>query len=104
MFSRFDYKRISSVMGDTSRTTYLTMIRDPVDIFVSAWHYYKFHRAYNMSLGNNQWEHSALVYTISPLSEEFARSGPEVTSQRKAGKEAKLGKYTYAVMLQSLNS
>ena len=53
MFSRFDYERISSVMGDSSRTTYLTMIRDPVDIFVSAWHYYKFHRAYNMSLGNN---------------------------------------------------
>ena len=44
-----------------------------------------------------------VISPISPLSEEFARSGPEVTRQRKAGKEAKLGKYSYAVLLQSLN-
>ena len=51
MFSRFDYSRISSVMGDSSRTTYLTMIRDPVDIFVSAWHYYKLGERYKLTLG-----------------------------------------------------
>ena len=51
MFLRFDYERISSVMGDSSRTTYLTMIRDPVDIFVSAWHYYKLGELYKLTLG-----------------------------------------------------
>ena len=51
MFLRFDYERISSVMGDSSRTTYLTMIRDPVDIFVSAWHYYKLGERYKLTLG-----------------------------------------------------
>ena len=28
-------------MGNTNRTTYITIIRDPVDIFISAWYYYK---------------------------------------------------------------
>ena len=40
-------------MGDPSRTVYITMIRDPVDIFVSAWEYYKLGSRYynNMTLG-----------------------------------------------------
>ena len=40
-------------MGDSLRTVYITMIRDPVDIFISAWHYYKLGSKYyhNMTLG-----------------------------------------------------
>ena len=38
-------------MGDTNRSTYITMIRNPVDIFVSAWEYYKLGGSYKMTLG-----------------------------------------------------
>ena len=38
-------------MGDTNSTTYITMIRNPVDIFVSAWEYYKLGGSYKMTLG-----------------------------------------------------
>ena len=38
-------------MGDTSKTVYITMIRDPVDIFVSAWDYYKQGETYKMTIG-----------------------------------------------------
>ena len=38
-------------MGDTSKTVYITMIRDPVDIFVSAWDYYKQGQTYKMTIG-----------------------------------------------------
>ena len=31
--------------------TYITMIRNPVDIFVSAWNYYKPEVSYNMTIG-----------------------------------------------------
>ena len=51
--ARFKYDKISKVMGDTSKTVYITMIRDPVDIFVSAWDYYKLGGSYKMTLGRN---------------------------------------------------
>ena len=38
-------------MGHSNQTTYITMIRDPVDIFVSAWDYYNLGGSYNMTLG-----------------------------------------------------
>ena len=38
-------------MGNNTVTTYITMIRDPVDVFVSAWEYYKFGGKYKMTLG-----------------------------------------------------
>ena len=38
-------------MGDTNSSTYITMIRNPVDIFVSAWEYYKMGGSYKMTLG-----------------------------------------------------
>ena len=50
-YCRFNYKRISQWMGDTSKTVYITMIRDPVDIFVSAWDYYKQGGSYKMTIG-----------------------------------------------------
>ena len=40
-------------MGDTTKTVYITMIRDPVDIFVSEWDYYKLDGNYKMTLGKN---------------------------------------------------
>ena len=51
-FFRFKYKQISNLMGDTNSSTYITMIRNPVDIFVSAWEYYKLGGSYKMTLGN----------------------------------------------------
>jgi len=50
LHSRFRYSEISRWMGDTSQTVYITMIRDPVDIFVSAWDYYKLDGNYKMTL------------------------------------------------------
>ena len=38
-------------MGHSNQTTYITMIRDPVDIFVSAWDYYKLGGSYKMTIG-----------------------------------------------------
>ena len=52
LHSRFRYNLISKWMGDTSQTVYITMIRDPVDIFVSAWDYYKLEGNYKMTLRN----------------------------------------------------
>ena len=53
LFFRFKYQLISKWMGDTTKSVYITMIRDPVDIFISAWHYYKLGSKYyhNMTLG-----------------------------------------------------
>ena len=51
IYFRFKYKQISDLMGDTNSTKYITMIRDPVDIFVSAWEYYKLGGSYKMTLG-----------------------------------------------------
>ena len=44
-------------MGEPGKTVYITMIRDPVDIFVSAWEYYKLGSKYynNMTLGTMQY-------------------------------------------------
>ena len=39
-------------MGTTNETVYITMIRDPVDIFVSSWEYYKLEGNYKMTLRN----------------------------------------------------
>ena len=50
---RFNYEMISKWMGDNNKTVYITMIRDPVDIFVSAWDYYKLIGNYKMTLGRN---------------------------------------------------
>ena len=49
---RFRYSQISKWMGTTNETVYITMIRDPVDIFVSSWEYYKLEGNYKMTLRN----------------------------------------------------
>ena len=41
-------------MGDRRSTVYLTIMRDPVDIFVSAWYYYSLDTKYNMSIGQQK--------------------------------------------------
>ena len=53
MFFRFKYQLISKWMGDTTKSVYITMIRDPVEIFVSAWDYYKMDGNYKTTLGRN---------------------------------------------------
>ena len=42
LHARFQFQRINNLMGNNPQTVYITMIRDPVDIFVSAWNYYKY--------------------------------------------------------------
>ena len=37
-------------------TKYITILRDPVDMFESAYVYYKMYSAYNMTLGNQTIE------------------------------------------------
>ena len=65
---RFVYNKISKVMGEPGKTVYITMIRDPVDIFVSAWEYYKLGSKYynNMTLGTMQYitlQYSTVQYS-----------------------------------------
>ena len=47
---KFDYPQMSKVMGSREKTKYITMIRDPVELFISAW-YYSIHKGYKMTLG-----------------------------------------------------
>ena len=50
-FPSFNMEKISEVMGDNKRSIYITMIRDPVDIFISAYYYYNLGKKhYKMSL------------------------------------------------------
>ena len=50
---RFDYAKLSGLMGGRNSTVYLTIMRDPVDIFVSEWFYYRLDGRYSMSLGQH---------------------------------------------------
>ena len=50
-------------MGDTTKTVYITIIRDPVDIFVSSWDYYKLDGNYKMTLGRSHGK----VFRLCPL-------------------------------------
>jgi len=50
LHTRYNYEKLSNLMGNTNRTTYITIIRDPVDIFISAWYYYKLENRYQMTL------------------------------------------------------
>ena len=50
-------------MGDRKSTVYLTIMRDPVDIFVSAWYYYSLDTKYNMSIGQQKRQMLFKVYS-----------------------------------------
>ena len=56
-------------MGDTTKTVYITMIRDPVDIFVSAWEYYKLNGNYKMTLGRNQGQRETGLFLVQKNAE-----------------------------------
>ena len=52
---RFNYTKLSQEIGDSSKYYYVSIIRDPVDIFVSSWYYYKLPNRYkNMTLGDTK--------------------------------------------------
>ena len=53
-------------MGDNTKTVYITMIRDPVDIFVSAWDYYKMGGSYKMTIGKNRSSSDDKVSVLHP--------------------------------------
>ena len=38
-------------MGEGEKTTFITMLRDPVDVFESQWEYYNHEKLYGMSIG-----------------------------------------------------
>ena len=49
--SRFYSDKISKLMGGPNTSAYVTIIRNPVNVFVSSWEYYKLGGHYNMTLG-----------------------------------------------------
>ena len=54
LHTRWDYLEMEKVMGEAEKTTYITMLRDPVDVFESQWEYYKHEKLYGMSIGNTE--------------------------------------------------
>ena len=50
LHARYDREKIQAVMGDNAK--YVTMLRDPVDLFESAYEYYRMYRKFGMTLGN----------------------------------------------------
>ena len=53
LHTRWDYQEMEKVMGEGEKTTYVTMLRDPVDVFESQWQYYNHEKMFNMSIGKN---------------------------------------------------
>ena len=49
LHTRWNKVGVMDVMGEG--TTYVTILRDPVDVFESQWGFYSFEKRYNMSLG-----------------------------------------------------
>ena len=50
LHARYNREKIQAVMGDNAK--YVTMLRDPVDLFESAYEYYRMYRKFGMTLGN----------------------------------------------------
>ena len=50
LHTRFNKKEMERVMG--GNTVYVTMLRDPVDVFESQYGYYKLEKQFGMSLGS----------------------------------------------------
>ena len=50
LHTRYNRGELRAVMGNTA--TYVTMLRDPVDLFESAYEYYRMYRKFGMTLGN----------------------------------------------------
>ena len=50
LHTRYNGQEVTNLMG--SHAKYVTMLRDPVDLFESAYEYYKMYRKYGMTLGN----------------------------------------------------
>ena len=50
LHARYNRRKIQAVMGEDAK--YVTMLRDPVDLFESAYEYYRMYRKFGMTLGN----------------------------------------------------
>ena len=50
LHTRFNKREMEDLMGEG--TAYVTMLRDPVDMFESQYGYYKLERKFGVSLGN----------------------------------------------------
>ena len=50
LHARYNREKIQAVMGKDAK--YVTMLRDPVDLFESAYEYYKMDSKFGMTLGN----------------------------------------------------
>ena len=53
LHKRWDYQEIVKVMGEGEKTTYVTMLMDPVDVFEFQWQYYNHEKMFNMSIGKH---------------------------------------------------
>ena len=49
LHTRYNRKQMEQVMGPNTR--FITILRDPVDMFESAYVYYRLGTSYNMTLG-----------------------------------------------------
>ena len=79
LHARFNSKRIARVMSEPRRTKYITILRDPVEIFISAWHYYKLGRCLKMSIGLHFF---MPTFSVIFLSDEFARADESIQRKR----------------------
>ena len=50
LHTRFDKLEMEMVMGGPD-TVFVTMLRDPVDVFESQWQFYGLHQHYGMGIG-----------------------------------------------------
>ena len=46
LHTSYNYEKLKNLMGDNKKSIYITIIRDPVDILVSAWYYYRLDNRY----------------------------------------------------------
>ena len=53
LHTRWNKKEINEVMGSKEDgTKYITILRDPVDLFESAWGFYSYETKFGISLGD----------------------------------------------------
>ena len=70
-------------MAHKDKLKYITIIREPVEVFISAWKYYQLNRdaCFGVSLGLSQ---QLIMFAILTFSDEFARAPQSL--QRKRSK------------------
>ena len=55
LHTRFNMEEMDKVLG--ADTAYVTMLRDPVSVFESAWHFYGLQRHFRMDIGKGSFQY-----------------------------------------------